>query len=89
MIDIVSDAICNHRTGEELVIPTVPKPWERIPGTGFVWYDTLMEHIMTETTFATAVTELHTTSMIAHSRMSQKLSFQVDNVWVLDPFRPT
>jgi hypothetical protein len=51
MINAVSAVICNHRTGEELVIPAVPKPQERIPGTGFVWYDTLQEHIMTETTF--------------------------------------
>jgi hypothetical protein len=42
---------CLRRTGEDLTLPTVPKPWERIDGTGFVWYDTGQEHIITESTF--------------------------------------
>jgi hypothetical protein len=40
-----------RRTGEDLTLPSIPKPWERIDGTGFVWYDTGQEHIITESTF--------------------------------------
>jgi hypothetical protein len=33
------------------VIPTVPNAWQRIGGTGFVWYDTGQEHVITESVF--------------------------------------
>jgi hypothetical protein len=40
-----------RRTGENLVKPVIPEPWERIRGDGFFWYDTGQEHIITESAF--------------------------------------
>jgi hypothetical protein len=40
-----------RRTGAALSKPSIPKPWQRIRGDGFFWYDTGQEHIITESVF--------------------------------------
>jgi hypothetical protein len=47
----ISFMLLPFRTGEDLVMPTVPEWWNRMRGDGFFWYDTGQEHIITDAMF--------------------------------------